>query len=79
MPCAAGSSPLARGLPPSPHGATTPSPDHPRSRGVYLEDVVKQCLLVGSSPLARGLLVTFFLPMLINRIIPARAGFTGQW
>ena len=55
-----------------------PSPDHPRSRGVYQAGRDGQTFGVGSSPLARGLHT-----ILINvdppaRIIPARAGFTRK-
>ena len=52
--------------------------DHPRSRGVYSIDEEMASETVGSSPLARGLLVR---PESVNaddRIIPARAGFTGR-
>ena len=51
-------------------------PDHPRSRGVYVNYEAGNALTQGSSPLARG------LPMNVNSgeekhgIIPARAGFT---
>ena len=51
--------------------------DHPRSRGVYSIDEEMASETVGSSPLARGLLVR---PESVNaddRIIPARAGFTA--
>ena len=51
--------------------------DHPRSRGVYHDDVPSLTHVVGSSPLARGLPVA---PQRLAgrvRIIPARAGFTG--
>ena len=53
-----------------------PAPDHPRSRGVYYEDMRTKLQVEGSSPLARG------LPRIASRkapwigIIPARAGFT---
>ena len=53
------------------------TPDHPRSRGVYLLEAFPAIVSRGSSPLARG------LPALVDecerngRIIPARAGFTG--
>ena len=52
------------------------SPDHPRSRGVYLR--ARQCAwpFVGSSPLARGLRVPVRGDPVQERIIPARAGFT---
>ena len=51
--------------------------DHPRSRGVYYEDMRTKLQVEGSSPLARG------LPHLGDElvhppgIIPARAGFTS--
>ena len=56
--------------------ATAPSPDHPRSRGVYVSSRTSMPGGIGSSPLARG------LPALEAErddgggIIPARAGFT---
>ena len=57
--------------------------DHPRSRGVYFACVVRLVVFVGSSPLARGLLVPHPSPVGYPRIIPARAGFThhrgGGW
>ena len=53
-----------------------PAADHPRSRGVYAEDLdVVECVW-GSSPLARGLLSGLGLASVVLRIIPARAGFT---
>ena len=50
--------------------------DHPRSRGVYVVCEGSRSWLHGSSPLARGLLLSIGLPRRISRIIPARAGFT---
>ena len=50
--------------------------DHPRSRGVYIPRRVSASFHTGSSPLARGLHDGPPLIQLINRIIPARAGFT---
>ena len=50
--------------------------DHPRSRGVYLLSGVTLSLILGSSPLARGLLGEVLSLMNIIGIIPARAGFT---
>ena len=57
---------------------TSPVPrDHPRSRGVYPISLYQKCLLIGSSPLARGL-PRRGRPGLCDRgIIPARAGFTS--
>ena len=52
--------------------------DHPRSRGVYRRDGRLFCGRNGSSPLARGLRRPPLLPDHHGRIIPARAGFTGQ-
>ena len=50
--------------------------DHPRSRGVYQATGVDDVLVLGSSPLARGLQVRLQGPVEACRIIPARAGFT---
>ena len=91
-----GSSPLARGLPPSRkvNGVTSGiiparagftshhhrqhpcSTDHPRSRGVYHRRRRSSGDLGGSSPLARGLPRRARNGALLQRIIPARAGFT---
>ena len=51
--------------------------DHPRSRGVYVEEPGHLQLDGGSSPLARGLLVREVHRLRLVRIIPARAGFTS--
>ena len=53
--------------------------DHPRSRGVYVEAVVRMLRLDGSSPLARGLRRAGRGSPVLLRIIPARAGFTKRW
>ena len=50
--------------------------DHPRSRGVYRTTYTKRTVSLGSSPLARGLLVQVGSAPPNWRIIPARAGFT---
>ena len=50
--------------------------DHPRSRGVYLDEDGVISDLPGSSPLARGLRASRLRDALTARIIPARAGFT---
>ena len=63
----AGSSPLARGLPPTAPSAAPCGWDNPRSRGVYHQ---------GSSPLARGLRRALRPAPAQPGIIPARAGFT---
>ena len=51
--------------------------DHPRSRGVYMEQQTSLSHLAGSSPLARGLRTPPVASTPAPRIIPARAGFTG--
>ncbi len=56
---------------PTPAGA-----DHPRSRGVYDLLAPAVSFLAGSSPLARGLPVASPCDGGLERIIPARAGFT---
>ena len=61
------------GLMPPPGG----SRDHPRSRGVYTDGGTDNDPLDGSSPLARGLLVTGTRTPKATGIIPARAGFTS--
>ena len=53
-----------------------PGRDHPRSRGVYLEDASDVIKAEGSSPLARGLLELSVPDDHAGGIIPARAGFT---
>ena len=55
------------------HGARR---DHPRSRGVYEEQLSLRAATRGSSPLARGLPGTATRPAARWGIIPARAGFT---
>ena len=50
--------------------------DHPRSRGVYRWLPLHGVQLMGSSPLARGLLKVDGSNLLEVGIIPARAGFT---
>ena len=51
--------------------------DNPRSRGVYAMLLLGADKTMGSSPLARGLLDTGPQQVGADRIIPARAGFTG--
>ena len=50
--------------------------DHPRSRGVYRVTIAGLAVAAGSSPLARGLLLTAASWRCWSWIIPARAGFT---
>ena len=52
--------------------------DHPRSRGVYRQQVPDRVGVGGSSPLARGLRLALDKECLIRGIIPARAGFTRR-
>ena len=52
--------------------------DHPRSRGVYRGHMSRTSIPRGSSPLARGLLRASVEKGLLERIIPARAGFTRR-
>ena len=54
------------------------TPDHPRSRGVYVRPVAVRTRHEGSSPLARGLPAHATLIAAENGIIPARAGFTRR-
>ena len=54
------------------------SGDHPRSRGVYPTVTASVEMRSGSSPLARGLRGRSARPVARERIIPARAGFTGR-
>ena len=51
--------------------------DHPRSRGVYDRDFKAAGDVLGSSPLARGLLGPLGPADIAYGIIPARAGFTA--
>ena len=53
-------------------------PDHPRSRGVYVQGNRDPYHYEGSSPLARGLLLSRARACARARIIPARAGFTRR-
>ena len=53
-----------------------PQQDHPRSRGVYVAAFGTRKFLIGSSPLARGLLSGRSRAAMLSGIIPARAGFT---
>ena len=59
-------------------GPAGPSPDHPRSRGVYTDHDAVGVADEGSSPLARGLPGGTGGQSANARIIPARAGFTPR-
>ena len=69
IPARAGFTPTARRRP-------TGQRDHPRSRGVYCAARDEILDPWGSSPLARGLPGSEKLVDAVDRIIPARAGFT---
>ena len=60
------------------YGGDTWRKDHPRSRGVYISAPSGASTILGSSPLARGLLTAHSPTAIQPRIIPARAGFTCQ-
>ena len=68
--------PARAGFTPSRSVASQKKQDHPRSRGVYPEGGSAIGSLIGSSPLARGLLASRPRMLTGRRIIPARAGFT---
>ena len=55
-----------------------PSPDHPRTRGVYADQVRRRRDTPGSSPHTRGLQHLRPLHETAGRIIPAHAGFTPR-
>ena len=60
----------------SPHRSPSRTRDHPRSRGVYPATSATGTRSSGSSPLARGLPMGLTEDEAVERIIPARAGFT---
>ena len=68
--------PARAGFTVSSSGTPSAPRDHPRSRGVYVLALAFVADTVGSSPLARGLLVFGDELTEPRRIIPARAGFT---
>ena len=68
--------PARAGFTTTPPGATWRTWDHPRSRGVYQFPQMSMEPHLGSSPLARGLPQLVVLGGPLDRIIPARAGFT---
>ena len=68
--------PARAGFTHCPGRASSPRPDHPRSRGVYSAIRHQWIGFAGSSPLARGLHSTVPGIVIRDRIIPARAGFT---
>ena len=70
--------PRSRGVYPPHRLSSGTRADHPRSRGVYVASAWKCAVMTGSSPLARGLLRAIGHRRDLNRIIPARAGFTAR-
>ena len=69
--------PARAGFTPSSGGVPRRTGDHPRSRGVYHMRFSFQRVVLGSSPLARGLPAPRRRRHRARGIIPARAGFTG--
>mgnify|MGYP000883271592 CR=1 FL=1 len=83
LPVASARRTVARGIIPARAGFTAVPPggvgagqDHPRSRGVYDPGDRPDPVRPGSSPLARGLRLADPVLPHVERIIPARAGFT---
>ena len=74
--CWSGIIPARAGFTPAASGRCASAWDHPRSRGVYLSMLTTVVHLPGSSPLARGLLISYWDEYYWTGIIPARAGFT---
>ena len=70
--------PARAGFTPALAPPSSPRPDHPRSRGVYRCSHSVRPSPAGSSPLARGLHHAVSRVGDNARIIPARAGFTGD-
>ncbi len=70
--------PARAGFTGSPRCGRLGGPDHPRSRGVYLAREAFEPLNRGSSPLARGLHLDLLGGLVVDGIIPARAGFTDR-
>ena len=68
--------PARAGFTGRPASRSSPTWDHPRSRGVYPSAPASSASDQGSSPLARGLQVPVAERDLVLGIIPARAGFT---
>ena len=68
--------PAHAGFTPSLTPSSRPTPDHPRTRGVYLPPIPGRFPRAGSSPHTRGLRVSIEIRIPAHRIIPAHAGFT---
>mgnify|MGYP000924237147 CR=1 FL=1 len=69
--------PARAGFTPTTTAPSAISPDHPRSRGVYVARTASRNRSAGSSPLARGLRAEGAPASFSRGIIPARAGFTA--
>ena len=85
LPLAAKHARRGHGIIPARAGFTSPQSrrgrvprDHPRSRGVYDSARQEVVRMLGSSPLARGLLSLSVTHFPYSGIIPARAGFTSN-
>ena len=78
VPAHGGIIPARAGFTTSRRPRTRRTPDHPRSRGVYVVVSAGDSPLAGSSPLARGLRADTDHRRGDHRIIPARAGFTSR-
>ena len=70
--------PARAGFTADPCRPSGPCQDHPRSRGVYIDDMGMFYAIRGSSPLARGLPGLPCAQYVMAGIIPARAGFTCE-
>ena len=70
--------PARAGFTRPPRDGSALRPDHPRSRGVYQRVLWRRSCDLGSSPLAQGLRGSPPGSTVGRRIIPARAGFTGN-
>ena len=77
-PCPSGIIPARAGFTAALRHRAPDGQDHPRSRRVYITAPLSLPQVVGSSPLARGLLSNKRAGRGIERIIPARAGFTDN-
>ena len=69
--------PARAGFTQNPYWPCREDRDHPRSRGVYVNEYGRKWGYTGSSPLARGLRQRVRAQVGVHGIIPARAGFTG--
>ena len=70
--------PAHAGFTTGPRACAPRTPDHPRTRGVYLATVCTPVMIPGSSPHTRGLPIGELIGLASTGIIPAHAGFTGR-